>query len=67
MRESFRNLIRSLNDLIRIFNESVPKQRCEQILNIVEDQRLGIELPARFNRERDVDWQLLKPYIDTKK
>ena len=40
------------------------QSRCyECLLNIIAPERGYIELPDDFDRERDVDWDLLKPYL----
>ncbi len=35
----------------------------EETLKIITGERFGIKLPDDFNRERDVDWNLLQPYV----
>ena len=41
------------------------QKRCyEQIVKIIKNQRVGEDLPNLFDRERDVDWNLLQPYLE---
>lgn len=36
----------------------------EQLLNLLGNSKKYLESNRKFNRERDVDWELLKPYVD---
>jgi hypothetical protein len=46
-------------------NEFVQKQCYQKILETVIPDRRSASLPGEFNRQRDVDWELLKSYLDT--
>ena len=59
---------RVLGELLRQLqtdeNFSVQKRCYEQILKTITGERFGIKLPNYFDRERDVDWNLLQPYLE---
>jgi hypothetical protein len=45
-------------------DEFVQKACYEDLIEILAPERKLIQLPDYFDRNRDVDWNLLKPYLD---
>jgi hypothetical protein len=45
-------------------NEYVQSRCYESLVEILAPERKPITLPDYFDRNRDVDWNLLKPYLD---
>ncbi|HVG39187.1 MAG TPA: hypothetical protein VM870_07865 [Pyrinomonadaceae bacterium] len=55
-----RELVRSLKE---DENRSVHEEAYSGLLRILTPERKQSTIPDDFNRERDVDWELLKPYL----
>lgn len=53
-----------INCLMNDEHRSGQKSCYEEILKILAPSKDWTSLPNRFDRERDVDWNLLKPYLD---
>lgn len=50
--------------LMRDENSAVQRKCYEGLLLLLAPERKRSSIPDNFNRERDVDWELLKPYLD---
>lgn len=59
---------RVLQELLKQFlideDSSVQKWCYEQIVRIIKDKRVSEDMPNQFDFNRDVDWNLLQPYLE---
>lgn len=63
--EQRERIVREL--LVQLLNDEdhAVQRRCyEGLLQLIVPERSQANSPTYFNRERDVDWELLKPYLD---
>jgi hypothetical protein len=58
-------IIRALvSSLIKDDDEAVQESCYEELLSLIAPEKGHVELPLLFDRNRDVDWSLLEPYLN---